>query len=131
MASSTKARGWDRGRSPAVLGAVLALGFVARTAIASDQVDIDQVMHDFGLSPDAEERIRSGDIVVSDPTPSSPRELAVGVTFLVQQPLAAVSADFRTAIDMRADTQLRAAAVIRGSLDDFASVVLPADEASR
>jgi len=104
---------------------------VACTAAAAERVDVEQVMGDFGLSADAAARIRSGDMVESDPTESSDRELAVGLTFLVQQPIASVLEAFRSAVDMKADLQLLASAVIRGSPVDFATPALQLDEAKR
>lgn len=83
-------------RTRALVGAsVLVLSLSARAATAADRFDVDQLMHDVGLSPDAAAGVRSGEIVVSDPAPSSPHDLAVGLTFLVQQPLADVLAAFR------------------------------------
>ena len=119
-----------RGQNGAMrVGMVLLL--VARTAAAADRVDIGRVMRDFGLPADAAARVRSGEIVESDPAESSERELAVGLTFLVQQPAASLMDAFRSAVDMKADRQLSAFAVIRGSPDDLASLALPADEAKR
>jgi hypothetical protein len=88
-------------------------------------------MHDLGLSPAEAARVRSGEIVVSDPAPSSPRELAVGLTFLVQQPVADVVAAFWSAVDMQGDDQLRGVAVLHDAPDDVTPVALPADEARR
>jgi len=113
------------------MGAGMMLLAAARTAALADPVDIDRVMSDFRLSPQAAARVRSGEIVESEPAGSSERELAVGLTFLVQQPVGSVLDGFRSAIDLKADSQLSGSAVIRGSLDDFASVSLPADEAKR
>jgi hypothetical protein len=96
----------------------------ASTAAAADRVDVDQVMKDFGLSADAAVRVRDGEMVESDPTESSDDELAVGFTFLVQQPIANVLEAFRSALDMKADRQLVSAVVIRGTADDFARLVL-------
>ena len=92
---------------------------LACTAAAADRVDVDQVMHDFGISADAAARIRSGEMVESDPTESSERELAVGLTFLVQQPIANVLEAFRSAVDLKADRQLRAAVVMHGAPKRF------------
>ena len=102
----------------------------AWTAAAADRVDVNQVMKDFGLSADAAARIRSGEMVESDPTASSERELAVGLTFLVQQPVANVLEAFRSAADMRADRQLLAALPIRGAADDLAGLILQPDGAA-
>jgi hypothetical protein len=114
---------------PVHLGTVAVL--VACTAAAADRVDVEQVMEDFGISAAAAARVRSGEMVESDPTESSERELAVGLTFLVQQPIASVLQAFRSALDMKADRQLRAAVVIRGAPDDFANLALQSDEAKR
>src|SRR5512135_2333626 len=103
---------------------------MACTAANAEGVDVDQVMGDFEISVDAAARIRSGEMVESDPTESSERELAVGLTFLVQQPIGTVLEAFRSALDMKADHQLLASAVLHGSLDDFANLALPSDEAS-
>lgn len=88
-------------------------------------------MGDFGISADAAARVRSGEMVASAPTESSERELAVGLTFLVQQPIANVVEAFRSAVDLQADHQLLASIVIRGSPDDFANLALQSDEAKR
>jgi hypothetical protein len=70
-------------------------------------------------------------MVEADPTESSERELAVGLTFLVGQPIATVLDSFRSAVDMKADRQLRSASAIHGTADDFAALDLPSDEAKR
>ncbi len=114
---------------------VLHMGTVAllvACAVASaDRLDVTQVMDDFGISASAARRIRSGEMVESDPTESSERELAVGLTFIVQQPIASVFDAFRSAVDMKADGQLRASMAIRNSADDIANLALPPDEAQR
>jgi len=92
---------------------------------------IDQVMHDLRLPSDASARVRRGEMVVSKPPPASPHELAVGLTFFVEKPMANVIAAFRSAVDIRSDRQIRAIGIIGGSLDDFASVVVPAGAARR
>jgi len=104
---------------------------VACSAAAADRVDVGQVMRDFGIPAAAAARIRSGEMVESDPAGSSDRELAVGLTFLVQQPIGSVLDAFRSAADMKADQQLLASAVIRGLPDDFANLALQSDEAQR
>jgi hypothetical protein len=104
---------------------------LACSVTAAERVRVEQVMGDFGISADAAARIRRGEMVESDPTESSERELTVGLTFLVQQPIATVLEAFRSAVDLREDPQLSAAAVIRGSPDDFTNLGLPDDEAKR
>ena len=69
---------------------------VAWSAAAADRVDVGQVMRDFGIPAEAAARIRSGEMVESDPKESSERELAVGLTFLVQQPIGNVLEAFRS-----------------------------------
>jgi hypothetical protein len=69
-------------------------------------------------------------MVESDPAESSDHELAVGLTFLVQQPIANVLEAFRSAVDLRADRQLVSAVVIKGTPDDFAGLVLQPDGAA-
>src|SRR5258708_7564579 len=104
---------------------------MACTAAAADRLDVQQVMGDFGISAAAAARVRGGEMVESDPTESSERELAVGLTFLVQQPVANILEAFRSAVDMKADRQLRASVVLHGSADDLANLGLQADEAKR
>ena len=104
---------------------------VACTAAAAERVDVEQVMGDFGISVDAAARVRNGEMVESELTDSSERELAVGLTFIVLQPIGTVLEQFRSAVDMKADRQLLASAAIHGSLDDFANLALQADEAKR
>src|SRR4029077_1638064 len=99
--------------SPRARASTVAL-LVACTAAAADRVDVAQVMRDFGISVDAAARIRSGEMVESEPTASSERELAVGLTFLVQQPVPNLLEAFLSAVDMKADPQLMASVVIRG-----------------
>ena len=113
------------------LGVGTLLVVLAGTAPAADRTDLDRMMREFGLSPESAARVRSGEIVESTPAASTERELAVGLTFLVQQPVGSVLGAFRAAADLKADNQLSAWAVIRGSLDDFASLTLPSDEAKR
>ena len=78
---------------------------------------------DFGPSTAATARIRNGEMVESDPTESSDHELAVGLTLLIQQPIANVLEGFRSALDMRADRQLVDAVALHGAPDDFARLV--------
>lgn len=108
---------------------IVALACMGRLAFAAPEVE--EATQDLGFASDVAARLRAGEIVVSQPGPSSPRELAVGMTFLVDRPVGDVSSDYRSAIDLRADGQLRAVGVLRGAADDFASVTLPADEAAR
>ncbi len=104
---------------------------MACAAAGADGLDVDQVMRNFGLSADDAARVRRGEMVESDPTQSSDRELAVGLTFLVPQPITAVLEGFRSAVDLKADRHLRALVVIRDSPDDFTQLELPPDEAKR
>jgi hypothetical protein len=65
------------------------VGLLAMWAVAAaGQVDVDQVMKDFGISADAAVSVRNGEMVESEPRESSDRELAVGLTFVVRQPIA-------------------------------------------
>lgn len=102
---------------------------VVRAAVADGSFTVDQVMEDLNLPADTAERIRSGEMAHSDPTESSEREMAVGLTFLVQQPLAEVLRAFRATVDLKADPQLSTSVPIRGpgTLADFASLVLDPD----
>jgi hypothetical protein len=118
-------------RSNGSMRLTMAVLLMACTAPAAERADIDRMMDDFGVSTDAAARLRRGDIVESSPAESSERELAVGLTFLVQQPIASVLDAFRSAADMKADPQLVASTALGGSSDDFASVMLPSDEAKR
>ena len=109
------------------VGALVVL--VARTAAAAGGFTIDQALADLNLPADAAARIRRGEMVHSDPKESSEREMAVGLTFLVQQPVAEVLQAFRTAVEFKADPQLSASVPIRGAGTpaDFASLVLEPD----
>src|SRR3974377_968014 len=82
---------------------------VVHTAVAAGTFTVDRVVEDLNLPADTAERIRSGEMVHSDPTESSEREMAVGLTFLVQLPLAEVLKAFRATVDLKADPQLSAA----------------------
>jgi len=106
------------------IGALVML--VARSAAAAGGFTVDQVLADLNLPTDAAARIRRGEMVHSDPKESSEREMAVGLTFLVQQPVAEVLQAFRAAVDLKADPQLSASVPIRGpgTPADFASLVL-------
>jgi hypothetical protein len=108
---------------------IVALACLGGLASAAPQVE--QATQDLGFGSDVAARLRQGEIVVDRPQPSSPRELAVGISFLIDKSVADLSADYRAAIDLRADGQLRAVGVVRGAADDFASVTLSADEAAR
>ena len=112
----------------ALVGLVALLA--AWTASAAERVNVDQVMRDFDLPSDAAARIRDGEMIESNPTESSGHELAVGLTFLVQQPIAIVLESFRSAVDLKADRQLVSAVAINGSATDFPSVVLEPDGAA-
>jgi len=114
-----------------VLRVGTAVLLMACTAASADRVDVTQVMGDFGVSADAAARVRNGEMVESDPGDASERELAVGLTFLVQQPIANVVDAFRSTVDMKADRQLQSAVMIHDSPDDFAKLGLPPDEAQR
>lgn len=111
---------------------VVLVVLVARPAAAAGGFTVDQVMADLNLPTDAAARLRHGEMVHSDPQESSDRELGVGFTFLVQQPLADGLKAFRTAVDLKADPQLSAAVLIRGAgtIADFASLVLEPDGAA-
>ena len=99
---------------------------LARTAAAAGGFTIDQVLANLNLPADAAARIRRGEMVHSDPKESSEREMAVGLTFLVQQPVAEMLQAFRKAVDLKADPQLSDSVPIRGpgTVADFASLVL-------
>ncbi|MCW5891143.1 MAG: hypothetical protein KIT14_11415 [bacterium] len=125
-----------RGRPPRRAGVrrvlrfgALVLSCLVRAAAAA--ADVEQALAFVGLSADAASRIRGGDIVLTDVAPASSHELAIGLAFLVERPLADVSADYRAALDMHVDAQVRALARVHGTLADFAGVALPADEAAR
>ena len=102
------------------------LGVVSFEARAADTPSLDQVAADLGLPSDASVRIRSGEIVKSDPRESSDREIAVGLAFLVQRRPAEVLEAFREAIYLKADPQLSVSVPIRGpgALRDFDSLAL-------
>jgi hypothetical protein len=114
-----------------VFGGVLLMTCAGGRAHAAGEVNVDRLVHELDLPADAAARVDRGEIVVSTPPPASARELAVGLTFFVPRPLREVLAAFWSAVDMRADWQLRAIGVLRGSRDDFASVVVPPAEARR
>jgi len=107
------------------------LGVVGFETTAADTPSLDQLAADLGLPSDAGARIRSGEIVKSDPRESSDREIAVGLAFLVQRRPAEVLEAFREAIDLKADPQLSASVPIRGpgALGDFDSLALEPDGA--
>jgi len=107
------------------------VALVVRTAAAQSQFTIEQVMVDLNLPDDAAPRIRRGEMVHSDPKESSEREMAAGLTYLVQQPLPEVLTAFRATVDLKADPHLSASVAIRGAgtPGDFASVVLDPDSA--
>jgi len=106
-------------------GVGAALLWVAGTA-AADGLTIEQVLGDLNLPADAAARIRRGEMVHSGPRESSDRELAVGLTYLVQQPLAEVLKAFRAGVDLKADRELAVSIPIRGPgmLADFATLVV-------
>jgi hypothetical protein len=86
------------------VGALVAL--VAQTAAAAGGFTVDQVMADLNLPAEAAARLRHGKMVHSDPQESSDRELGVGLTFLVQQPLAEALKAFRTVVDLKRTTNV-------------------------
>jgi len=102
---------------------------LAAIASADETSSIEQVLSDLNLPADAAVRIRRGEMVHSGPKESSDREMAVGLTFLVQQPLAEVLKAFRAGVDLNADRQLAASVPIRGpgTLADFANLVVEPD----
>ena len=114
---------------PRLVSVPIVVALVLRAAVADGSFTVDQVVEDLSLPADTAERIRSGGMVHSDPTESSEREMAVGLTFLVQHPLAEVLKAFLAAVDLKADPQLSASVPIRGpgTLADFASLVLEPD----
>ena len=105
---------------------------VVRTGAAAQELNVAQVIADFGFPPDATERIRRGEVLESDPTESSDRELAVGLTFLVTQPPATVAKAFRKAVDLKDDSHRAASIPLRsaGALSDFETLVLQPDGAA-
>lgn len=111
------------------VGAETALLLVAGTAAGAGGVTIEEVLSDLNLPTDAAARIRRGEMVHSGPKESSDRELAVGLTYLVQQPLPAVLRAFRAGEDMKADRELAASIPIRGpgAIADFANLVVEPD----
>ena len=82
-------------RSSLLAETLLAL-VVAREA-AAQTPNVEQVIADFGFPANASERIRRGEVLESDPAESSDRELAIGLTFLVEGPPATVAKAFRKA----------------------------------
>ena len=108
-----------------VIAALLCGGGSA--AAQSEQLDINQVMRDFAMPANAAARIRNGEMVEADPDASSERELAVGLTFLTQQPMNMVFEAFKSATDMRANQQLLDALEIHGRVDDLGGLVLQPD----
>jgi len=112
-------RGWRM-----LVGASAVL--LACTAVAAGAFTVDQVTADINLPPDAAARLRQGEMVSSTPAESSDRELGVGLTFLVEQPLPEVVKAFRTAVDLQADPHLHGSVEIHGpgTLADFSGLVL-------
>jgi hypothetical protein len=108
------------------------LFFVALRTAAADQLNIEQVIADFGFPAHASERIRRGEMLEADPTESSDRELAVDLTFLVKQPPATLAKAFRKMADMKDNPKLAASVRIRGAGTpaDFAGLVLEPDGAA-
>ncbi len=83
--------------SPRLVSLPILAALILRAAVAAGSFTVDQVVEDLNLPADTAERIRSGGMVHSDPTESSEREMAVGLTFLVQHPLAGVVKAFLAA----------------------------------
>lgn len=108
------------------------LAWVASTAALARDIDVEQVIVDFGYPTDTADRLRHGEMLEADPKESSERELAVGFTFLVKEPPAMVAKSFRRMVDAPANPQLAAAVRIRdaGSLADFDGLVLKPDGAT-
>jgi len=111
-----------RTTSSLVTGA-LAVLLAASTALGST---IERVAEDVALPSDAAARLRRGEMLQYEPASTADRELAVGLTFLVQQPPAEVMKAFRAAVDLKADDQLASETALRGQgmPTDFASLVL-------
>jgi hypothetical protein len=103
-------------------GALAAL-LAASTALGSS---IERVAEDVALPSDAAARLRRGEMLQYEPAGAAERELAVGLTFLVQQPPVQVMKAFRAATDLKADDQLASDTPLRGQgmPADFASLVL-------
>jgi len=108
------------------------VGLAMRPAATAGGFTVDQVVVDLNLPVDSAKRLRQDEMVHSDPQESSDRELAVGITFLVRQPLAEVLQAFRMAVDLKAAPQLSTAVVVRGpgKPADFASLVLEPGKAA-
>lgn len=119
-----------RSRGLAIFGGTLLL--VVRAGTAAQELNVEQMIADFGFPTGATERIRRGEVLEADPTESSDRELAVGLTFLVKQPPATVAQAFRKAVDMKEDSQLVDSILLRGAgaPADFESLVLEPDGAA-
>lgn len=111
-------------RSPSriVTGALAAL-LMASTAAGST---IEEVAVDLEQPADAATRLRRGEMLHSEPEENSERELAVGLTFLVNQPPADVLRAFWEAVDLKADDRLAIETAIGrpGAPADFAGLVL-------
>jgi hypothetical protein len=107
-------------------GAAALLASVISTAVSAEQIDIEQVIVDFGFPADTAARVRRGEMLEADPKESSERELAVGLTFLVKEPPAMLAKAFRKMVDAPANPQLAVSVRIRdaGSLPDFDRLVL-------
>jgi len=103
-------------------GALAVLLFASAVAGST----IEQVAADVELPADAAPRLRRGEMLHAEPAEASDRELAVGLTFLIQQPPAEVMRAFREAVDLKADDQLASETPIHGpgTPADFASLVL-------
>lgn len=99
---------------------------MACTVVAAGAFTVDQVTADINLPADAAARLRQGEMVSSTPAESSDRELGVGLTFLVEQPLPEVVKAFRVGVDLQADPHLYASVEIHGpgTLADFSGLVL-------
>jgi hypothetical protein len=103
---------------------------LAEGTAAADGQTIEKVLEDLNLPADAAARIRRGEMVHSGPRESSEREMAVGLTFLIQQPLPEVVKAFRAGTDLKADRQVTASGlIVSGTLADFAGLEVEPDGA--
>jgi hypothetical protein len=115
-----------------ILAGALLLLVVRTGAAVAQELNVAQVIADFGFPPDAAERIRRGEVLEADPSESSDRELAVGLTFLVKQSPATIADAFRKAVDLKEDSKLAASTPLRdaGTPADFETLVLEPDGAA-
>jgi hypothetical protein len=115
----------------AIVGETL-LSLIVATGIHAQTLNIEQVVADFGFPADSTDRIRRGEVLEADPTESSDRELAVGLTFLIKDAPSTVADAFRKAFDLKADSSLAASIPLRGegTVADFEALVLKPDAAA-